>query len=297
MSLFKSLVALRHIGTPRAKRTPPKFKGKHWLYPWAMEASYCKAIERLMESLALRVRILWISEYPQLSRTFRRDDVGDDLDSLNQSLLAWQKETMGDRRGAFWSQLFALGSEISTFNNSQWNKFIEGVLGYAFNGDEPWLQPALSLWADNNYSLIKSLTETYIGQVNQMVVDGVQAGLRWEELSPKVLGLDDKLSIRRARLIARDQVGKLNGVLTQYRMQDAGIPEYKWLTSNDERVRSEHAPLHNRICRWDDPTVWKENGKWVPRPGYVTKSHPGYDIQCRCTAIPVLDEFFDSLED
>lgn len=295
--MLKQLIALRYKGVPRNKIKVPQFKGKTWLYPWSLERGYAQAIANLLKTLQTRVEQELSKSYPSMSKTFRRDDVSDELDLINQYLYSWQQQTLGERKGAFWAQLFALGDNVSSFNNTQWSKFVENMLGYAFNGDETWVVEAVNLWSDQNYKLIKSLSETYIGRVNQMVTDGVQSGIRWEELRPDIMNLEKSLTNNRAKLIARDQVGKLNGQLTKHRMEDAGIEEYKWLTANDERVRSTHAPLHNRICRWDDPTVWKEDGNWVPRPGYVTKSHPGYDIQCRCTAIPVLDEFFDSLED
>lgn len=296
MNLFKQLVALKYKGVPRNKIKVPQFKGKTWMYPWSLERGYALSIAKLLKPLQDQVLATLETSYPTMSKSFRKDDAAEELDRLNQALYTWQKQTIGERKGAFWSQVFALGGEVTSFNEGQWTKFVEGILGYAFNGDEPWLSEALTLWSDQNYKLIKSLSETYIGRVNQMVTDAVQGGVRWEELRPEIMNLDKGLTNKRAKLIARDQVGKLNGILTKNRMEDAGIDEYKWLTANDERVRSTHAPLMGRICRWDNPTVWKSNGLWVSRPDNVAHAHPGYEIQCRCTAIPVLDSFFNSLE-
>jgi len=296
MNLLKHLVALKFKGVPRNKIKVPQYKGKTWLYPWSLERGYAVSIAKMLKPLQAQVLATLEAAYPAMSKTFRKDDAADDLDMVNKSLYEWQQQTIGQRKGAFWSQVFSLGGELSTFNQGQWSKFVEGLLGYAFNGDEPWLSDAINLWADQNHKLIKSISDTYIGRVNQMVTDAVQGGVRWEELRPAIMNLEKGLTNNRAKLIARDQVGKLNGQLTKHRMEDAGIDEYKWLTSNDERVRSTHAPLMGKICRWDNPNVWKVDGNWVDRPMSVARAHPGYEIQCRCTAIPVLDSFFASLE-
>jgi SPP1 gp7 family putative phage head morphogenesis protein len=76
-------------------------------------------------------------------------------------------------------------------------------------------------------------------------------------------------------LIARDQTLKLNSAITKDRHIAAGISEYTWSTSLDDRVRPEHEALEGTKHSWDAP----------PEPG-----HPGEDFQCRCVAIPVIDE-------
>jgi SPP1 gp7 family putative phage head morphogenesis protein len=87
---------------------------------------------------------------------------------------------------------------------------------------------------------------------------------------------------RHARLIARDQVGKLYGQINQARQTALGIDEFEWATVGDERVRDEHEALNGRRFRWDDP----------PAEGI-----PGEPIQCRCSAQPVLDNLLDLLDE
>ena len=52
-----------------------------------------------------------------------------------------------------------------------------------------------------------------------------------------------------------------------------GITQYIWRTSRDERVRESHLVLEGKTFSWDSP----------PDVG-----HPGQDINCRCTAEPVI---------
>ena len=75
------------------------------------------------------------------------------------------------------------------------------------------------------------------------------------------------------RRIARDQTTKTIGQLTEARNRELGVSEYVWRTAQDERVRPTHQVLNGTTQRWDRP----------PAVG-----HPGWDIQCRCVALPVI---------
>ena len=122
--------------------------------------------------------------------------------------------------------------------------------------------------------------------------------------------LDTQIEGWRARLIARDQVGKLNGALTKRRMSDAGIDKYTWMTANDERVRGNpsgpwknavpsHYIMNNMVCRWDDNTVYSDDkGKtWKPRTGKMPIAIPGQPISCRCGSIPFFDDMIAQVDE
>lgn len=83
-----------------------------------------------------------------------------------------------------------------------------------------------------------------------------------------------KGSTNRARLIARDQAGKINSELSQTRHLAAGAEEYEWSTSRDERVRDLHSTLNGRAYSYGAPTD-AEGGQ-----------APGIPVQCRCVAVP-----------
>ena len=137
--------------------------------------------------------------------------------------------------------------------------------------------------------------------VARRIREGVKAGKSARQVTAMINADLPGISYRRARIIARDQTAKLNSALTQGRMADAGIETYIWSTSEDERVRGNptglypkalpsHYVMNGKVCRWDDPTVWLENGEWVKRAGDAPYLHPGMDIMCRCVAIPNWDE-------
>lgn len=76
------------------------------------------------------------------------------------------------------------------------------------------------------------------------------------------------------RRLARDQTSKMVGNLSEIRQTAAGVLEYQWESSRDERVRPTHVANNGRRFSWAVPP---------PETG-----HPGEDIQCRCVALPVL---------
>ena len=77
------------------------------------------------------------------------------------------------------------------------------------------------------------------------------------------------------RRIVRDQNSKTIGGLTEIRQRQLGLEGYQWITSQDERVRPTHVANSGRYFLWSSP----------PATG-----HPGQDIQCRCTASPVVSQ-------
>ena len=75
------------------------------------------------------------------------------------------------------------------------------------------------------------------------------------------------------RRLTRDQTGKSIGQLTQIRHQQAGIKEYLWRTSRDDRVR----PLH-----------WAYESKRFSYARPPIDGPPGTAILCRCASEPIV---------
>ena len=148
--------------------------------------------------------------------------------------------------------------------------------------NEPWLDEEINLFVNSNVSLIKTLPDETLSDIEQMLYKDSRRGLSPQELKKQIKELFDATDSQ-AALIARDQVGKFNGSLTEIRQTKAGINEYEWLTSDDGRVRPDHDRLNHTIQKWDKPPVTVTTGK---RAG--ERNHPSQDIQCRCHAIPVI---------
>lgn len=127
----------------------------------------------------------------------------------------------------------------------------------------------------NNVDLIKTIPEFHFKKIKDVIEKGVAAGDDVHSLKKFIEGINGQ-NTRRAKLIARDQLQKLNGVLVQARQQSIGVKGYIWRTSKDERVRKSHRDNDGKAFQWDSPP--RETG------------HPGEDIQCRCVAEPDLSQ-------
>ncbi|WP_368647732.1 minor capsid protein [Castellaniella ginsengisoli] len=147
----------------------------------------------------------------------------------------------------------------------------------------PKLRFSMQAAAIQNAGLIKSIPEQYLRDVANTVFSNMRIGLLPREIA-KRLEDDYGVAQRRARFIARDQTAKVNGELTKQRQIDAGYEYFKWLDSDDERVRARHRKIAEAdvgygpgVYRWDD----------LPKSDDGQPIQPGSDYQCRCTSRPV----------
>ncbi|QDP67008.1 MAG: hypothetical protein Unbinned3138contig1000_50 [Prokaryotic dsDNA virus sp.] len=194
-------------------------------------------------------------------------------------------------------EVVMIGQEVADFNESQWRRVVRSAVGVDFLKNEPWLSDELKSFAAENASLITDISDKAMTNVQGIVQRGVRSGLTSRELESQIVEQMDTTE-RRARLIARDQVSKLNGQITARRQQSVGIRTYYWDTSGDERVRKSHRAMNGKLCRWDDDSVYSDDGgsTWRKRSSIGgTVSKPGEDINCRCGARSNTDELLDEL--
>jgi SPP1 gp7 family putative phage head morphogenesis protein len=98
------------------------------------------------------------------------------------------------------------------------------------------MQARLEAFAAANVQLVKKVPQQFFDEVGTRVVQASAPVERAEDLQQDI---EDRYGVSesRARLIARDQVGKLYGELNKARQQDLGIERFTWRTVGDERVR------------------------------------------------------------
>lgn len=171
------------------------------------------------------------------------------------------------------------GVQVSTYNEKVFKQGIKRIAGVDVFFSQPYLADQLALFTIQNTNLIKSLRDDTLNKVQTTVFEGMKSGLRVEELAKDIRGQIDPWvgNVRaRAELIARDQIGKLNGQLNFLRQSELGIRRYRWRTVGDERVRDSHDAKNGQIFSWDDAPA--------------DTGHPGEDFQCRCQAEPVFED-------
>lgn len=168
--------------------------------------------------------------------------------------------------------------KVSDFNRRQWHGVLRKHYGVDVVKSEPWLAARLADYEQRNLALIESIPKQYVEKLQGQITEAVTRGYTVNQVVALVLKTYP-LPLKRARLIARDQVGKLNGQLTRLRQEALGVTGYTWRGVMDSRERPSHVAHEKKHFDWDDPP--KDTG------------HPGEDYQCRCTAEPDLPLFDD----
>ena len=128
-----------------------------------------------------------------------------------------------------------------------------------------------------NVSLIKSIPKDYHAKVEGAVMRGYAIG---HDLSVITKDLKSIYHItdNRAKLIARDQVSKLNSATTKASYLEIGIKEAIWMHSTaGKKPRPDHVKANGK-------TFDVEKGMLLD-DGWI---QPGYLINCRCTSRAVL---------
>ena len=148
-----------------------------------------------------------------------------------------------------------------------------------------------------NVTKVTNMTSDYLDRVEAIVLDGMTNG-RYPSVIAKSLQESVGISERRAKMIARDQVAKLNSAIDAERSENLGIKYYQWSTSDDQRVSGNPQGRYPnskikcyRIAKQNNGLgegvfTYKDGAEYAGE----TKLHPGTaHIGCRCRRIPLIE--------
>lgn len=213
-------------------------------------------------------RVIWVDGWP----------------SVMNALLSAFAEKWGNI-GKLQSERLAAGTVrmIDAENSEQFVKSVNKAVGVeVFGTNSAAVTEALEAATIANAKLIKNITDTHAERISTIVMENMRAGFAPSKIA-KDLQKQAGISRRRAKNIARDQVSKLNGELTEQRSTAAGLECFRWVDSGDGRVGADHERAATRdvgygpgVYRWKNPP---KEGK----PGRATRPF------CRCTAAPVFE--------
>lgn len=266
-------------------------EARAWKYPAALERRYARSLARYLRGQA----DIYADRALALYVPRRRDAVDDILP---------EDPTRAPTLGA----IVSLAEDIDGFNRREMEAFQALAVGTSLDIDEPWVPDVLDTWAKEQLTLITRASGDMQKAIGIRVRDGVSNGWTADRVRSNIRRDLPGMCDRRAAVIARDQVAKLNSSLSRGRMEQAGFETYIWSTSMDERVRGNpgglypgavpsHWVMEGRVCRWDNPGVWQDrDGSWVSRPLDAPTVHPGEAIMCRCVAVPNWREVDDLAE-
>lgn len=275
-----------------------------WLYPQAVERSYFRYIRGIMEQVSEGVvetisknLARWLKE-TDFSDGDVFDEYEDEFSALMEQMREEQAEIFVENEGTTRADVFGFGEATNIANAAQWDRVNSLAIGQSFTLDSGWVEPMLRNWSTMNFTLISSLTDEYIKKTNFIVAEGVQQGAIYTDIMKELRAMDKNMTRDRSELIARDQVGKLNGSLTEGRLLDAGVSSYVWSTALDERVRPRHRQMAGSTNKWGDRSVYKPRGSdtFIKRPSSMQGAIPGSQVQCRCTALAAFDDVVQEVD-
>lgn len=271
-------IARRRAQRRKARPVSPPLK------PSGIQLSYFRELRKLIRSAKARVDERVVPLLPELTAraSSLRQDALDPTKRINKLLdrisESFYREWDPERTAGIARQAATATSE---FQKTQLRRQLSRSLGIDPLGTrEPGLAQRVKDFTGANVALIKRMSDTYLGQVEQKITDGIRGGERHEDIATQ-LEHEFDLTETRAQLIARDQVGKFVGELNQFRQEALGIDQYIWRTVHDERVRNAHTDFDGNTYDWDDP----------PGDGSAEEGdHPGSGINCRCWAEGIIPE-------
>lgn len=249
-------------------------------YPKNFERDYY----RVLRAVVRRLKSATNNNIPMLAYSLRQDDDSTVTDAFVQAILVELLKSMTIEDAISELELILAGVS-SVVDANVISAFAEAVSVDVFLNDSALLDTVKAEWKAQQSRLVDSIVNTYIEKLQIIVSNAVQRGTAMSEVKEEIkvlLNTTDK----RAKFIARNEVGNLNGIITMRRQVDCGISVYQWSSSHDERVRPSHAEMDGKYFYWNSDKAGEINGiKVYPAPKY----HPCMDYNCRCVALPVID--------
>ena len=276
------------------------------VYPIGIERQYYKQIKTITQTYIDLCK-------PSIDRYInayfvRKDSVEDDLDVLMDEMMRELELVYGVNvlsSGQLGRMLADIAEKILGANSAYFQKQITVLSGgIPIAIEKPWWSEAKALWEKQNYKLIKNLGEEYITKINNTVINGLQNGWGKEQIIEAVGKIDASLTGHRSYVIARDQVGKLNSIITREQSMYIGMETYFWTTYRDERVRGDpsgpykkaipsHYDMEGLLCTWKNSEVYSDDlgVTWKKKTGKMETLQAGMAIMCRCVAAPSFNSF------
>lgn len=266
------LALLKRAGTVvRRQKHIPKQR-----YPKLIEVEYARALtgQLSVANLALTELFSRLAELVQRAQAERKDaGESDELAAIMARVRARLEQAVNPVSVKELAQKFA--ERTQTAQRIALGAQVKAALGADVFSSDKRIPAIRDQFVGENVSLIKSIPTQVLNEVEGVISRAFTNATPHDVL---VKQINERFSVgeSRARLIARDQIGKLYGQTNAYRQQDLGITKFIWRTSGDERVREEHAALEGLEFSYPE--------------GAPGEGLPGEPIQCRCSAEPVFGD-------
>lgn len=157
------------------------------------------------------------------------------------------------------------------------------------------LEQVMKVNTEENISLVKSIPEQYIKRVQTHITNIINGAGGWVDLRKEIIKSKD-ITLRRAKMIARDQTNKVFNAVTLRRFEQLGITKVKWKHSHADKdprayhIRSwdEHSGIDDGHPNGLDGFIFDLNNPPIIDEKTGQRGFPGTLINCSCMMIPVI---------
>ena len=271
-------------------------------FPESAEREYIRLMNQYMKVLKQSLE----EELPRLKTEYRRQleeeqalhrdgmfDFTLFLDKFFESVLGRMQKKLKkfDAFRKTIKRLFKVGKITKDVEISEWKRMVKQTLGVDlsedyYNGDI--FDDLVEKWVSENVDLIKTIPHEMLDNMKEIIKEGYLNGTSTTEITRQIQEAYGT-SKSHARMIARDQLGKLSAAITRKEHEDAGVTKYRWSTVKDSRVRKCHASFEGKVFSYNNPPeIWYETKSGRVYTG--RHCNPMEDYQCRCCAIPVFEK-------
>lgn len=267
LQMAKEMYALQNGGKSKRGRKPV-FSANQF-YPWRVEREMEQFIAEWLKENGERLKSAAIVDYD-----------ADGIDEVND-LPPFVPSNAEEKAREFYDK-------ANSFSSSAMDNFSEKTIGrsigYYVNDSE-----LKNNFVSNFIEQCKSASQDQKKDIaNAVYRHRMFPNSEGKNLSSEINDINKKYTKSKAKFIARNETGNLNAAIQRRQIEGAGYSMYVWVAMPDGVTRDAHRAMNGKVCRWDDPTVYSEDGgkTWKKRTAGMFIGEPGQDYNCRCTAIP-----------
>lgn len=262
-----------------------------------IESEYRSYMQALVKEMANEARVGLLPIIKKNKPNYVKDSWADDVTSFFDVFRAkWSSFLFRNKVRADIQRPLSM---VESNTTAQFLKNVNKAVGVDVSGmlKSEGIEAVMTSALQENVTLVTSLPDEYLKRIESIVYSGMQQG-RYPTAIAKDLQEATGVSWRRAKLIARDQVARINSAVDSERSQNLGIEHYRWSTSNDRRVSGDPSGAYPKAKVKCYMIAKADNGLGVGVYTYKhgadyageNNLHPGSaHIGCRCRRIPLIE--------
>lgn len=271
-------------------RKSTSMKGDVLNYNTALQEKYYKSILTMIKKMRNEVKkeiesffkTKEAKEFYEEEQKFAQDaSIASQAKILTNQLMKKFLGIFNDKSPDLAEKMVNESLNISKTNLGQSLRQLSGGLTISTNFMTGDLSDVVKSIVAENVSLIKTIANNYLFNVQKAVLRSITFGEGLKYLAPQLKKFDG-ITDRHARNMALDQTRKTYNSINKERMERVGVKKFEWIHSGGgQKPRKDHIEMSGNIYSFDDlPIIDRNTGE---------KGIPGQAINCRCRMKPVIE--------